>query len=528
MELNTVTAAATLEKIVKLYPVESLRKMPIEKYAHLTDRESFCYLLEYGSRDLGEVGGMPLTKFGLWRFNVAKEFEHYASDRTYAWDLKFGINRTQAFKNIINIVADIAEASLDGDWIKIQNIGFHAVAKWKIAFIYSNYRLFPVYTRESLLKIAAALGAYFKENAPIIELQEFITSKKPENQDMVAFAEFMWQHYVEGKPFRNYFVVGTKYAGGNGREAKDVFSSMLEFNCIATGFLWDFDLSDLVNGTDEEIDNFVAENSHGEDISLSHLQRYFRILLKLKPGDIVALKSTGSHSSLKIIAYAVVTEKNGKVYEYSPTKLGHHVHVEFVELDVNRPTDLNYAGTIHKVDPERVEHLKIIFGPFLQVDNLAIGDENEDESIVSENKDRVKSEESYVRGAIAARMVRQLHNIIQNDLFASLKKKYPNQDIKLEYENRVDIVRETADERWFYEIKPFENVVSCLRLASGQLIEYAFRFPEFGKKTHLVVVGPGVLTREADLFLDFFRESINLPLDYMQHTVPPRQDKFKE
>lgn len=132
MGLNSGIANDTLKKFLATWPVGSLRGMTVPQYANLDDHNAYCYWLEYGSRELGEIGGMPLTKFGLWKWKNRSEFETFESDNTYAWNRKYGRNRTEAFKNILALVADIAEAAIRRNWYAIQQIDFHAVAKWKI------------------------------------------------------------------------------------------------------------------------------------------------------------------------------------------------------------------------------------------------------------------------------------------------------------------------------------------------------------------------------------------------------------
>lgn len=518
MAIVASTSQSTIDKLLAAWPVSSLESMSITQYANLDDHNSFCYLLEYGSRDLGEIGGIPLTKFGLWKYKNRKDYdERFKSDTLYAWNGKFGENRTQAFNEIRSTIKEIAEAATLGDWERVESIDFFSVAKWKIAFVYSENRLVPIYTREGLLQIAAGLGKRFPENARIVDLQMFIVEKRPTTTPMVEYAWHLWDHYVKGKPFRNYFIIGTKYKDESGHDSKDVFPDMLANNSVAIDFLYNYDLSHLVGASDEIINQYVAENA-GEEIDLGRVQGYFRILLNLKPGDIIALKSHGAFGKLKIIAYAVVTAREGKIYEYKPDELGHHINVEFVEVGVERQTTLNYAGTIHKIDPNKHEHLLKIFGPFLHVDSVAVSDEEEDSAL------HQKSEESYVRGPIAERIVRQLHNIIQNSLYLDLKKNFPLQQVTMEYEGRVDILRESDTERWLYEIKPFENVLQCLRNAIGQLIEYSFRFPATDKKTTLVIVGPAELEGDAVAALSHFEESINIPIEYYRHAPRTRQE----
>lgn len=523
MGLDNTTAEAKLEYLLLIWPIERLRSMSLEQYANLDDHTSLCYLLEYGSRDLGEIGGIPLTKFGIWRFKDKKDFAAtYQSDTAYAWSRKYGTSRTEAFKNIRKLVADIAEYAVLQDFEAVEDIEFHAIAKWKIAFVYSNKSLAPIYARENLLKVTRGLKTTFSENAPIVIMQRFLIDSRPADKTMIEFSRHLLDHFVEGKPFRDFFIIGSKYKDEFGNDTKDVFPIMVNNNCVAIGFLYNVDLTGLVGAPDNEIDRFVEKQTAEGSISIHKIKGYFRIFLNLKPGDIIAVKSHGLYNNLRIIAYAVVVQKEGKVYEYKPSKLGHHVNVEFVEVGIDRSLAYNYAATIHKISPDKHDHLKAVFGPFLQVDNIAFAETDDVEPIPSEQN--LKSEESYARGAVSSRIVRQLHNIIQNSFFSHLKEKYPKQTIVMEFDGRVDILRDSGDSLWFYEIKPFENVVACLREATGQLIEYAFRYNKLQKGLILVIVGPSELKGDAKAFYNHFATQINLPLYYEQHVVSNRNE----
>lgn len=525
MAINTQFASDKIAYFLSKWPVDRIPKMTVEEYADLSDHEdSFCYLMEYDTREVGELGGMPLTKFGLWKFKQNKEYtDTYLKDSKYAWNEELGKSRTEAFVEVRRRVHQIAAAADKGDLEAIENVRFHAVAKWKIAFMYSHQQIFPVYTREALLTIAAVKKGRFAENARIVDLQRYIISQKPEDEDMISYAQYLWDHHVRGKPFRNYYIIGSKYKDENGEDKKDVFPEMLNSESVAVGFLNEKNMTHLVGAGEDEINKFVAENHKSDKNNLSFIQRYFRILLNLKSGDIIAIKSHGNYGSLKIIAYAVVVERNGSVYYYDPKKLGHHVHVEFVELDIERSFSYNYSGTLHAIESDKKEHLRAIFGPFLQVDNIALTDEPDDSEDTIHNK--WKSENSYMRGPIAERMVRQLHNIIQNSFCKELEKKFPKHRIIKEYKNRVDVYRDAGDTLFFYEIKPFENVQACLRQAIGQLIEYSHFFSEPAKNSEFIIVGPGEAKGDADVYLQHYQNILRIPLSYEQHIAPnPRAE----
>ena len=517
MTLTPETGIDTLVKFLAAWPLESLEGMTLEQYADLSNNKSFCYWLEYRSRDLGEIGGIHLNKFGIWKFKHKKEYtEQYLSDKEYAWASKYGRYRDEAFKKIKAHVVEIAHAAERGDWEAIERIDLHSIGKWKIAYLYSDNKLFPVYAKTGLIRIANGLGGKYNDSATVIELQRYITSKKAADKSMIDFAREMWDRHVKGKVFRNYFIVGTKYKDDSGYDTKDVFPDMLASGSIAIGFLNEYDLSGLYGKEEEKINKFIdgLENTDSEDVERKWLKSYFRILLRLKPGDIIALKSHGSHGTLQIIAYAIVVERGGMVYEYHPEKLGHHINVEFLETDLVRKTNRNYAGSIHHVDSNRSDHLEDIFGPYLQMDNPLFDDAEIEDDVHSP-----KSELPYIRGPIAAKMVNRLHNIIQNSFYHYLRQTYPDDSITSEYGGQVDILRENESEMWFYEIKPIENVGSCLREAIGQLIDYSFKYRDH-RKVKLVAVGMGdINSPNALAYLNHYEESLNVDIEYMKHIV---------
>ncbi len=516
MTLAPETGMNTLTKFLAAWPIESLNTMTLQQYADLSDHNSLCYWLEYGSKDLGEIGGIHLNKFGIWKYKERKEYsEQYTRDKEYAWASKYGRYRDEAFKKIKAHVIEIAQAAGRGDWEAIESADLHSIGKWKIAYLYSNNQLFPVYAKTALLAIANGLGGKYGDGATVLELQNYITGKKPVDKSIIDFAREMWDHHVKGKLFRNYFVVGTKYKDDRGNDTKDVFPEMLATGSIAIGFLYNYDLSQLYGNEENEIISFIdnLKNVDDEDVTREHLRRYFRILLRLKPGDIIALKSHGSHGRLEIIAYAIVVERAGKIYEHRPDKLGHHINVEFLETDIARQTTLTYAGTIHKVDPNKSTHLREIFGPYLQMDNPLFDDADIEDGVHSP-----KSELPYLRGPVAAKMVNQLHNIIQNHFYDYLLQTYPNEDITVEYGGQVDVLRENDNEMWFYEIKPIENVGSCLREAIGQLLDYAYKYRKQNKKIILVAVGMGDKdSANAIAHMNHYSEFLKVHIEYIQH-----------
>ncbi|NWA24438.1 hypothetical protein HX866_06015 [Pseudomonas gingeri] len=121
----------------------------------------------------------------------------------------------------------------------------------------------------------------------------------------------------------------------------------------------------------------------------------------------------------------------------------------------------------------------------------------------------------YQRGS-AGRECTPEHKMMQNLLARQLREEFPQGEIFVEY-NFVDVMLETSDERVLYEIKSDLSTRTVMRLAMGQLLEYAFRVPNDDKRTlRLVMVGRAALD-EVDLaYLDYLRARFELPLEYRE------------
>jgi hypothetical protein len=97
-----------------------------------------------------------------------------------------------------------------------------------------------------------------------------------------------------------------------------------------------------------------------------------------------------------------------------------------------------------------------------------------------------KTTESY-------REFENIHGSIQKDLLQLLRTMYPNDRVYKEAtkradRSRIDVLRITAEGRHiFYEIKTYPSVIHSIRVAVGQLLEYAF-YPEQELSSEYVIV----------------------------------------
>ncbi len=525
MQRNPTQFDDTLERFSKVWPVERVREMTIEKYANLSDHDSFCYWLEYEGEVLGAIGAIQLSKFELWKPKNRSEFDsRFTYDGTYAWKSSRGLNAESAFKEIKDDILTIIERSLHGDWKAIDLIKFHSIVKWKIAFLYSEKRLLPVYSKRALLAIAKGLGKEYSDKASVLQLQQYILSKKGPVEKIDDFTHRIYTTFAEkGKPTA-FFIIGSYY--GEGPYGRSVFPDMLNNECVAIGFIDNEDFSLIMGKSSVEANEFVDQHWRRAKPGVTKVKRYFRILSKIKEGDIIAIKSQGSYGKLTIIAYAQVVRRNGAIYSHRNDILGHHIHVKFLDYGFKKETGLNYAETIHQLTIKKDgDSFRRVFGwyaaenteddSFRLAEGDIFGDDEDEAKIGDEYEDR--SEDPVTRSPIEATTMNPVHNKIQNRFLRYLRRNYPTDIIRREH-NYIDAYRESDTHSYLYEIKPFVNVYACVRADIGQLLDYSHKLTS-GKKRVLIVLGQNAPTQKDLQFVKYLRTVLDLHFIYASYNI---------
>lgn len=139
------------------FPIESLKDMTLDEYTNLDKASSFCYWLESKTSELGSIWGGSAYKFGIFKFNNTPTDNNsmYSHDESYSWYSRLGKTAIEVFALIKNTIIKIVKFAQLGDWGKIENLEKEKVLGpliiWKIAFLYSNERLLPIYDKDGWL-----------------------------------------------------------------------------------------------------------------------------------------------------------------------------------------------------------------------------------------------------------------------------------------------------------------------------------------------------------------------------------------
>ena len=177
------------------FPLETLKDMPLDKYTNLNKDDSFCYWLESRTYDLGSFWGGSSYKFLIYRYNKrpAEGDPRVISDEQYAWYSNLGKETAEeVYKIVLDEIVKIAELAKAGDFETIDGrdrLG-HSY-KWKIAFLYSDERLVPIYNRGMLNVVAQELGMKKAQKAKTVEIQRFLMEQKGDKDLYEFYAELL-------------------------------------------------------------------------------------------------------------------------------------------------------------------------------------------------------------------------------------------------------------------------------------------------------------------------------------------------
>lgn len=200
MNLYAEDKRKILEEFLNRWPEAEVRNMMLSDYVDVGNKDTFTYWVETNTQALGSIKGWDSIKFGIYRRRKAEKINHtHQNDDTYTWMARFGTNRTEAFSAVKQDILDIIKFAVRGEFAKIDSLQLPDLFKWKVAALYSNERLVPIFKREVLLKIAVAYGLNTSRQYKVSEIQELLINHKPTDQDVYSYMEGLYERYGTGK-----------------------------------------------------------------------------------------------------------------------------------------------------------------------------------------------------------------------------------------------------------------------------------------------------------------------------------------
>ncbi len=114
--------------------------------------------------------------------------------------------------------------------------------------------------------------------------------------------------------------------------------------------------------------------------------------------------------------------------------------------------------------------------------------------------------------------VQLIHNDIQYQLYKNLCAEFGSENVGTEINTNglsIDVVLKIDNSYHFYEIKTATTARACIRQALGQILEYSY-WPGHQQASKLIIVGTTKIQPDELTYLDFLRNTFNLPLHYQE------------
>lgn len=186
--MTTYELNEMLDEFLNRWPYVEIQNMSLEQYVGIEDKDTFCQWVETRTRKLGSIKGLTSIKFGIYkRKKPTAKPKNYRNDDKYSWLKGYGENRTEAYSNVKSDVLKIIKLSELGRFEQIDDIILPDLFKWKIAFLYSNERLIPIYKREVLDDIGLHFGMASDKLVKISNIQQVMMLNKPANLDVYEY-----------------------------------------------------------------------------------------------------------------------------------------------------------------------------------------------------------------------------------------------------------------------------------------------------------------------------------------------------
>jgi hypothetical protein len=196
LENNTELSREILSEFLDRWDVEEIKSMKLEQYVSVGDKNTFCQWLETKTKALGSIKGINSSKFGIYkRSDPNAKPKNLVNDNIYSWQRYYGENRREAFQNVKAEILKIIDYSEKGDFEKIDDLHLTLFVKWKIAYLYSNERLIPIFKKAVLHKIAEQYGLTVNRKTKTSEIQNLIIANKPSHLSIYQFADLLYEKF---------------------------------------------------------------------------------------------------------------------------------------------------------------------------------------------------------------------------------------------------------------------------------------------------------------------------------------------
>jgi len=190
-----------LKHFINTWPLQRVKNMSLEEYNKQGSKDTFCYMLEYGTRELGNISGTAYSsKFEIYERkdkNNIPTSKDYGYDSNYTWRNRAGVIKTKdvAFKYTRDIIVEVIQASQSNNFEKIDNKKLAPLVIWKIAFLYSDKKLLAISDRQAVRYLAMLFGMSDYKKARISALHKYLMPYV-DNSRFWGDMQTLWELYA--------------------------------------------------------------------------------------------------------------------------------------------------------------------------------------------------------------------------------------------------------------------------------------------------------------------------------------------
>ncbi|PUZ28566.1 hypothetical protein DCC81_03535 [Chitinophaga parva] len=177
--------------------------MTLPDYVGIGRKDTFVQYVENKTKPLGSIGGMDSSKFGIWeRRDPSHQPGRFANVGKYSWPRRLPFaTAAEVFAAIKTELLSIVAAARTGNFAVIDRPGILVdFFKWKVAFLYSNERLIPIFSRDVLAGIAQGLGLPGNpKKLPVWDIQQAMVAGKPFGMNIYQYARHLLDRYPSAR-----------------------------------------------------------------------------------------------------------------------------------------------------------------------------------------------------------------------------------------------------------------------------------------------------------------------------------------
>ncbi len=194
--MNVQELTNLLDSFLERWSLDDVKKMSLQEYVGVNNHDTFCYWVETKTRMLGSIKGSNSFAFGIYERKQKEKFhKNFADDEKYSWLRSYGKDRKETFENVKKDLIKVIEFAEKGEFSLIDEISLPHLFKWKVAYLYSNERLIPIYKKEILNKIAEHFGLKITSKTKVSEIQERMMQNKPASLSVYEYMRDLWERF---------------------------------------------------------------------------------------------------------------------------------------------------------------------------------------------------------------------------------------------------------------------------------------------------------------------------------------------